>query len=560
MSANVVISDELIKKIAKEPLVDGINLNDIKTKSEEFIKNYGLGKLQKLDKSKKSLEFLFGINEQNPNSLTYVLEYDKNNIGNFFGSATSWSTTKILNYSQLKSKPNKTWNQQKSEIGENEAIIRSFQIKNNLISVLTTIEENTTAIEIYNSLKKYNNLPTNQNWLKKYLTILYPDKFMPMLDIDWINKIFTPLNIIPSGTDPSYDKNWFENCDKFSKKASDLNLTAVALYHVVKHSIDNNLTDESISNNISYLNEYSQKVIDSKNVIFRGAPGTGKSYLAKEIAAYIISNKRTTKYDELNDDEKAQIEFVQFHPSYDYADFVEGLRPTVNGNQLGFELRDGIFKSFVERARENFEASQNDDGDKFVERKDYVFIIDEINRGEISKILGELFFAIDPGYRGKEGAVSTQYSNLHDDPDKKFYIPENVYIIGTMNDIDRSVDTFDFAMRRRFRFIEIDADKRMEMLDELGENVKKDVEKRMKSLNKSIAETDGLGKNYQIGAAYYLKLESIDFDFDILWSDYLKPLLQEYVNGMYGEQEIMQKFHNAYHINTSEDSKNENEN
>ncbi|WP_153047908.1 AAA family ATPase, partial [Streptococcus suis] len=90
--------------------------------------------------------------------------------------------------------------------------------------------------------------------------------------------------------------------------------------------------------------------------------------------------------------------------------------------------------------------------------KPYVFIIDEINRGEMSKIFGELFFSLDPSYRGPKGAVFTQYANLHKNPTEKFYIPENVYIIGTMNDIDRSVDTFDFAMRRRFTFIEITAE------------------------------------------------------------------------------------------------------
>lgn len=84
-----------------------------------------------------------------------------------------------------------------------------------------------------------------------------------------------------------------------------------------------------------------------------------------------------------------------------------------------------------------------------------MFIIDEINRGEISKIFGELFFSIDPGYRGHKEGVYTQYANLHENPEEKFYIPNNVYIIGTMNDIDRSVDTFDFAMRRRFTFLEI---------------------------------------------------------------------------------------------------------
>ena len=89
--------------------------------------------------------------------------------------------------------------------------------------------------------------------------------------------------------------------------------------------------------------------------------------------------------------------------------------------------------------------------------KKFVFIIDEINRGEISKIFGGTFFSVDPGYRGQKGSVSTQYANLHEN-DEKFYIPENVYIIGTMNDIDRSVDTFDFAMRRRFRFVEVTAE------------------------------------------------------------------------------------------------------
>ena len=127
------------------------------------------------------------------------------------------------------------------------------------------------------------------------------------------------------------------------------------------------------------------------------------------------------------------------------------------------------------------------------ELKKYIFIIDEINRGEISKIFGELFFAIDPGYRGKAGEISTQYSNLHTDPDEKFYIPENVYIIGTMNDIDRSVDSFDFAMRRRFRFVELRADERLEMLASLeNEELEAEAIRRMAALNKEIAKCRGL--------------------------------------------------------------------
>lgn len=140
--------------------------------------------------------------------------------------------------------------------------------------------------------------------------------------------------------------------------------------------------------------------------------------------------------------------------------------------------------------------------------------------------------------------MSTQYANLHEDPNERFYIPDNLYIIGTMNDIDRSVDTFDFAMRRRFRFIELKADEHTGMLDSLGE--KKDgAIARMKALNEEIAKVDDLGESYQIGASYFLKLGSIDFD--ALWEDHLEPLLHEYVRGMYGERETMKRFRAAYH-------------
>lgn len=412
-----------------------------------------------------------------------------------------------------------------------------------------------------------------------------------------------------------------------------------------------------------YRNPFSSMLIESKNLIFRGAPGTGKSYLAKEIATDIISNGYFDDYTLLTDEQKKLVEFVQFHPSYDYSDFVEGLRPRVNDDgTMGFELQDGIFKKFVARARKNYEDSQKsketiekeisvqeamteffssmelgvdsfktisgneftitsaddkhvyisipgnasvnkltlnldeirrmlESGAKFDKIKDittffgktfatqaysydfaiykeilkrkkkmskstakttglkkYIFIIDEINRGEISKIFGELFFAIDPGYRGRAGEISTQYANMHADPDEKFYIPENVYIIGTMNDIDRSVDSFDFAMRRRFRFVELKADERLEMLATLdNEELEAEAIRRMAALNKEIASVEDLNENYQIGASYFLKLKTLTFDQ--LWTDYLQPLLQEYVQGMYDEESIMNRFAKAYGYN-----------
>ena len=313
---------------------------------------------------------------------------------------------------------------------------------------------------------------------------------------------------------------------------------------------------ETFQQSTGYRNPYSSMLLESKNLIFRGAPGTGKSFLAKKIATDIVSNGSFDDATLLTPEQQKQIEFVQFHPSYDYTDFVEGLRPKINKDgTMGFALQDGVFKRFVARARSNYENAGTDG--KTEELKKYVFIIDEINRGEISKIFGELFFAIDPGYRGKAGSVSTQYANLHDDPDEKFFIPENVYIIGTMNDIDRSVDSFDFAMRRRFRFVELKADECLEMLTFLeNETLKKEAIRRMTALNKEIANVEDLNENYQIGAAYFLKLKTLTFDQ--LWTDYLSPLLREYVQGMYDETGIMERFAKAYGYKKSvEDTDNE---
>lgn len=403
--------------------------------------------------------------------------------------------------------------------------------------------------------------------------------------------------------------------------------------------------------NIVYLTKYFQDLKNSKNIIFHGAPGTGKTFLAKQIAAYIVSNGTKKDYSSLDNEQKQRIGFVQFHPNYDYSDFVEGLRPILSkdGESMSFKLVDGIFKKFVDRARKDFEEDNTsklietffnkiaDDPnceynnfetvkgikykikyekdkkritfvregsqikipnfylDKVItalqsnqkinkpsdlkplfENKEYeheysyifpvvrkireiigeqkknkhkntsyVFIIDEINRGEISKIFGELFFSIDPGYRGlAEEGVMTQYHNMHGDQDYRFYIPDNVYIIGTMNDIDRSVDSFDFAMRRRFRFIDIKANDNIGMLDELEPDKKEEAKARMRSLNGRISEIEGLNDHYHIGAAYFLKLK--DIDADTLWKDYLEPLLEDYVQGMPNEQEKLSTLKDSY--------------
>ena len=189
-----------------------------------------------------------------------------------------------------------------------------------------------------------------------------------------------------------------------------------------------------------------------------------------------------------------------------------------------------------------------------INRKPFVFIIDEINRGEASKIFGELFYAIDPGYRGKkEHLVLTQYQNLVPETDvfaKGFYVPENVYILATMNDIDRSVESMDFAMRRRFTWHEITPDDTESMLDTLP--YADEAKERMHRLNNAIAETDGLGAAYMIGPAYFLKLDKNGGDFEKLWKMNIQPLLKEYLRGFRKMEEILEKFSNAYFGKTKE--------
>lgn len=420
-------------------------------------------------------------------------------------------------------------------------------------------------------------------------------------------------------------------------------------FHRVADDLFINYAKEQLNmTTTSKYQEYIDLLKEAKNLVLTGAPGTGKTFMAQAIA----------------EEMGAEMKFVQFHPSYDYTDFVEGLRPIDNGDgQMGFERKDGVFKEFCKEALRNVvdseksvenltkELSWQDKLDQFVDdaletgkkfktvngsefsivarkghtivvhneqnekttdvavsadeildllnqevrlnivrdirnhygrkfgtqpdsyvfvivkevrkikdavvttvdkvnKKPYIMIIDEINRGEASKIFGELFYAIDPGYRGKTDVlVQTQYQNLVPESDvfaKGFYVPENVYILATMNDIDRSVESMDFAMRRRFTWMEVAPTDTEDMLDVLGEPLATEAKTRMHNLNKAIADTEGLGEAYMIGPSYFLKLKDNGGDFSKLWKMNIEPLLKEYLRGFRKAKDSLKKFEKAY--------------
>ncbi len=499
------------------------------------------------------------------------------------------------------------------------------------------------------------------------------------------DKVFVVVGTASDGVNfhiDSYSSKGYK-CNKVSQRIKDQTWLQISPDEASAYSCGDlvNKVDEYIKNHWMEFNQFAkefgiqesvkilnkieidkikQLLLGNYNIILTGAPGTGKTYLAKEIAK----------------DMGAEWKLVQFHPSYDYTDFVEGLRPIKEGDKLGFQRKDGVFKNFCKKAlgastlfsltykelvrelkagdissldtdlrktyvnENNHIVFKSTDGRTANKEKHYiseskllelylkiaeniqdfedetkitkdkckefnggkevdttaplilkelfkrskkelvrlskkpisVIIIDEINRGEISKIFGELFYSIDSGYRGTKGRVNTQYQNLVPKDDvfyNGFFVPENVYIIGTMNDIDRSVESMDFAMRRRFAWKEITAESRQSMLDDEGawggnkpkQEVIDEIKVRMNNLNACIIDKYGdedlspkdkvgLTKAYQIGASYFLKYGMYD-NFDELWDNHLEGLLYEYLRGKTNVDEKIKRLHQAYNDTTT---------
>ena len=348
---------------------------------------------------------------------------------------------------------------------------------------------------------------------------------------------------------------------------------------------------EQVSDSPIIKNKIDKKIITVKNQILFGPPGTGKTFSTKNKSISIISNKSMENtilskekkeqldidYERLYNEER--IRFITFHPSYAYEDFMEGIRPEIksDSNEIKFELKNGIFKNMCFKALKEFDeinllkdwsdykdstmaslnqevrAKLKDSNSDSINR--YVLIIDEINRGDISKIFGELITLIEDDKRiGKDNQLIVQLPYSRDN----FGIPPNLYIIGTMNTADRSLALLDIALRRRFEFEEMKPDFQILKKDNLNilgieidfDELDKSI-KALENINIKLGENQDIGKDKKIGHAYLMNIKTNEQLMNV-WKNKILPLLEEYY--FFDKQSLVSLSNNNYEINSGWDN------
>lgn len=420
------------------------------------------------------------------------------------------------------------------------------------------------------------------------------------------------------GRTTEQEGNWYES----PESRQDVITVAGHLYQKLANDgiLDENFNPNNYKG--SMKNESTIETVKSLlnanlNVILTGAPGTGKTYTARQVAEQLVTEQLDTEplvteqldTKALSDDEQAglsddeqkeamkkrkedaiknRIECVQFHPGYDYSDFVIGMKPVLlskkgkelerkNGKyvevesrseieegkvgnaQVSFRWKDGIFKKFADDAQKAFDAWVATDGHKPEDAPKYVFLIDEINRADLSRVFGELFSLLEEEYRypNDNGTGITLPNGEY------FVIPRNLYILGTMNDIDRSVESMDFALRRRFAWHEVTA---QQSADIIGKKVSEPtaVSALVNAMQNLNAVIDGdatlklgdgtetylrLGTAYQLGGAIFAQYEEYaggEDPFGKLWRNHIENILAEYLRGQSNRDDLLKELERVY--------------
>ena len=295
-----------------------------------------------------------------------------------------------------------------------------------------------------------------------------------------------------------------ENWDKYIAKSSDDQTYAKVLQSKEQTYTKNDFLKEVFMTESEY-DKLRSLVLRKKNIILQGAPGVGKTFSAKRLAYSIIGEENENR-----------ICMVQFHQNYSYEDFIMGYRPNDSG---GFELQSGVFFNFCEKCKENPDMP-------------YFFIIDEINRGNLSKIFGELMMLIETDKRGEKHKLNLVYGGA------PFYIPENLHIIGMMNTADRSLAMIDYALRRRFSFYTMQPAFENAVQNGFGEYTQDiscelyhTVIAKIKELNNTIRKDNTLGKGFEIGHSYFAPENKSDINDEWVRGvvEYeIIPLIEEY--------------------------------